>query len=262
MIGSGHCRTTHRRIVLGLVASMSWASSASADERDVPISGAAYLGGYYGFGAGDRVDYDSSQYPTFGGFVDSEFVRFSGETPFPFLLVDLAATLIMFAAGEDDGVPIFEALNGDQEPGRFRLFDLHAAAHIFRRGPHAIDLGLHAEFSLLKAYLGEEPLGRSTFDLAPTLGYSLGTSHVFVAAMLRAGNGFGSDQTGNPFVGSSLLGMVRVDDWFGITLHHDVTIQHMNLESDDVETRRDGSEGLEEWAAFGATTFGLAWFAR
>jgi hypothetical protein len=92
--------------------------AATAGESDEPISGAAYLGGYYGFGAGDTVDFDSGQYPTFGALFDSKYVRFSGETPFPFLLFDLGASLILFAAGEDEGLPIFDSLNGDLEPGR------------------------------------------------------------------------------------------------------------------------------------------------
>lgn len=245
-------------VVLALRASVATAQPREPD----PISGGVYLGGYYGAARGDTVDLDSGQYPTFGGLFESEYVRFQGETPIPFLLIDLAATLVLLIGGSDEGLPIYDALNGDLEPGHFRMFDLALTAHVFRSGRHTLDVGLSGEFSTMRAYLDGEAFGRNSFDLAPSVGYSIDTPRALLAATFRAGNGFGSDTNDNPFIGFGVLGVVRVDGWFGLLFRQDLTIQRMNYEADDIETRKDGSLGLVEWAGFGAMTVGMAWLAE
>jgi hypothetical protein len=238
-----------------LVALVSSTSSARAE--DLPLRGGLYGGSYYGFALGGSASFDSTQYVTLGGFADHEWVHVSVETPGPFLLIDGLAGLVAFLAGEDVGVPLYSALNGERDAGRFRMIDVEGAIRVLRAGPHKLELGVHGDFSLLQAYSDGVRLGSDVFDLGPTVGYAFATRDVVFRAAATAGNGFGSERTGNPFVGGSTFASVRVYDVFGLTARFDAVAQELDVGTLEPYPVDGSQDRIVEWAAFGTTTFGL-----
>ena len=137
------------------------------------------------------------------------------------------------------------------------MIDFQGAVRVLRAGPHKLEVGLHGDFSLLQAYVGGARLGSSVFDIGPTVGWAYATRDVVFRTNVVAGNGFGSEREGNPFVGASAFASVRVYDVFGITARFDAVAQELDLGPTAPYPSDQEADHLVEWGGFGITTFGL-----
>lgn len=234
------------------VARPCWANEADP----FPARGFVYTGLHYGYGMGERADFDSFQYLTLGGGFDHPYLHVSIETPLPYVIVDGIVGIIAALAGEDLTIPLFEAMNGDREAGRIRVFDLQASARFARWGSQALEAGLRADMSMLQAYVGDDRKGSSVFDLGPTFGYVVSREDVWLRVVATGGAGFGAETDGNPFVGAIAQGMILVQEPIGIFVRSDAMAQHLDLRdpSPSPGIRND----IVEWAGFGTTLIGVA----
>lgn len=236
--------------------------AAHAETSQFPFRGGMYAGGMYGSATGDEADFDSFQYLDLGVWVDHAWFHAGIETPTPFLLVDALVGAFAFIGGEDIGVPLLGALNGDQDPGRIRLFQLDGTFRFFRAGIHGIEAGLLFDFSLLSAYgpgrtdEGERMReGDSSANLGATLGYALSTDTVLLRARMTAGNGFTDEHDINPFIGFGVLADVVLAKPFAMHLSYDLIGQHLDLREEDPYA--DSPRDIHEWVAFGTTVVAL-----
>lgn len=241
--------------VLALVVAAPTARADDAPPPDFPTRGFFHIAPIYQFGMGDRAAFDSFQYLTLGGGIDHAWFRASVETPMPFILLDGIAGFIGYLGGAEMTIPLYEALNGDQDPGRTRLFQLEAHVRPVRAGPHGLEVGAIGHFDLVQAYVDGERLGSSLFNLGPTVGYVFSNQDVLFRAHVTGGNGFGNHQEGNPYVGFGATLEVPFAPPVAFNAGFDFTGQYMDLRR---EQRYIGDPpGLAEWGAFGTTMIGL-----
>lgn len=249
-------------LTLAFVAAVVPRVACAETDATFPSRGGVYAGGIYGSASGDEADFDSFQYITFGAYWDHEWFHAGLETPAPFLLIDGAVGLFGYLVGEDIGIPLFDALNGDENPGRMRLFQFDAAVRVFHAGPHGIEVGALFDFNLLAAY-GDRQVdsdkrereGGSVANLGATVGYVLSNDRVLLRARMTGGNGFGDETNGNPFVGFGVLADVVVAAPFALRFSYDLIGQHLDMRNDDPYREYRGE--INEWVGSGTAVFGM-----
>lgn len=204
-------------------------------------------------GAGPRegTHRDPFAYPNARFTVTAPRIYAEANSPLPVLLPDLIGAVVVFLSG-GDGIPLWTALNGDNEPAAFRFADGRVRWVFPASDFLAFEAGVVGGFHLGAVFVGDERISIQPVSAGASLALRTGMPDLLAMRVALEG---GSETTrftsANPWYGVAASSTLAFSDSFAFEIRGEWRRERLDLR----EYRTTGGEAIADvdwWTVYGA----------